>query len=182
MDQEIKVTPGEHLKTKKNKNIRCKSKSARKHIAPKKKNNSQVKMAALTIERCLGEFRGMLTGGIPTMDCVKFGVSKGLVRRSMERRERREKAKNTNKKCSMSPLVADADDVCFFSSRPVSFRIVEARRLPFTCVCLSLCVRAFPLPLVYGNRRWRGDGQVASDSTDIVQRKRGGATLSDVRR
>ena len=36
---------------------------------------------ALTIERCVGEFRGMLTEGtLPTVDCLKFAVSKGLVR------------------------------------------------------------------------------------------------------
>lgn len=36
---------------------------------------------ALTIERCVGEFRGVLTEGtLPTVDCLKFAVSKGLVR------------------------------------------------------------------------------------------------------
>ena len=41
---------------------------------------------ALTIERCVGEFRGMLTEGIfPTANCLKFAVSKGLVRRARRR-------------------------------------------------------------------------------------------------
>ena len=38
------------------------------------------------MERCLEEFKGVLTGALPTVDCLKFGVSKGLVRRDTERR------------------------------------------------------------------------------------------------
>ena len=35
---------------------------------------------ALSIERCTGEVLGVFTGAVPSTDCVKFAVSKGLVR------------------------------------------------------------------------------------------------------
>ena len=44
--------------------------------------------ASVSMERCLEEFKGVLTGALPTVDCLKFGVSKGLVRRDTERRGR----------------------------------------------------------------------------------------------
>jgi hypothetical protein len=47
-------------------------------------------MAALTMERCMGELNAVLTGALPTADCIKLGVSKGLVRG-----EEREKQKRT---------------------------------------------------------------------------------------
>jgi hypothetical protein len=35
----------------------------------------------MSMERCLGELTWALTGTPPSVDCLKFGVSKGLVRR-----------------------------------------------------------------------------------------------------
>jgi hypothetical protein len=49
------------------------------------------KMAALTMERCMGEFNAVLTGALPTVDCIKLGVSKGLVRGDERGRERKTK-------------------------------------------------------------------------------------------
>ena len=46
-------------------------------------------MATPSMERCVREFRGVLTGALPTMDCMKFGVSKGLVRGPKQERRSR---------------------------------------------------------------------------------------------
>ena len=64
--------------------------------APKEQRRRKKKMSSssssssssLSMERCLEEFKGVLTGALPTVDCLKFGVSKGLVRRDTERRGR----------------------------------------------------------------------------------------------
>ena len=39
-----------------------------------------LRIMALSIERCANEVLGVFTGAVPSADCVKFAVSKGLVR------------------------------------------------------------------------------------------------------
>jgi hypothetical protein len=41
---------------------------------------------APSMERCAGELAGALKGAMPTVECLAFGVSKGLVRRALRLR------------------------------------------------------------------------------------------------